>query len=269
MNNSLERPSRGSLVDSEGKTTLVPLHQGALTPEEREALRELESVVERGLKAFHAMAAALSQIRKERLYRETHASFEEYCRDRWGITRARAYQLISAAEVSTRVDRAGLPHPENERQMRELGRLKPEEQIETWGRLTEGGGMPSTSEVRVAVEAVLKSKGPEDESNPVRAERESAEIDGEKSAAPGGSPEPTAALAVEAEAVAEVVHDLVGRIERADEMMAALADREPLLEAAYVGRVVQDIDAASSNMVLLELSAKRLPSCVRRSVRKG
>lgn len=43
-----------------------------------------------------------------RLYRETHGTFEAYCRERWGMSRQRAHQLSEASKVvgalSTTVD---------------------------------------------------------------------------------------------------------------------------------------------------------------------
>jgi hypothetical protein len=68
-------------------------------------------VIARGLKAFLEVGTALSHIRDLKLHRAGHESFEAYCRDRWAITRGRAYQLIDAASVvqdlSTTVRRRG------------------------------------------------------------------------------------------------------------------------------------------------------------------
>jgi hypothetical protein len=41
----------------------------------------------------------LLEIRDGRLYRETHGTFDDYCREGWGFSRHRASQLITAAEV--------------------------------------------------------------------------------------------------------------------------------------------------------------------------
>lgn len=81
---------------------------------ERSRLEQLESVIERGLATFVEVGEALAEIRDSRLYLESHGSFEDYCRQRWGLGRSRAYQLIDAAAVSTIVD---IP---NEAQAREL-----------------------------------------------------------------------------------------------------------------------------------------------------
>jgi hypothetical protein len=91
-----------------------------LSAPERQRLAELEAVVERGLDTFAEVGRALLEIRDERLYRETHGTFEAYLRQRWGMSRRRGYQLIDAARVSTVVDTAGLPAPPSERVAREL-----------------------------------------------------------------------------------------------------------------------------------------------------
>ena len=43
----------------------------------------------------------VAEIRDSKLYREHYQTFDAYCNERWGWTRQRAYQVISAAEVST------------------------------------------------------------------------------------------------------------------------------------------------------------------------
>ncbi len=63
--------------------------------EERERLH-LERKVER---AFYEAGMALKELRDRRLYRSTHRTFEEYCRERFGYGRDAAYLKIVAAEV--------------------------------------------------------------------------------------------------------------------------------------------------------------------------
>lgn len=62
-------------------------------------LEQLEAVIERGLATFVEVGEALLEIRDSRLYRETHATFDAYCQQRWGIHRSRGYQLMEAAKV--------------------------------------------------------------------------------------------------------------------------------------------------------------------------
>jgi hypothetical protein len=56
-------------------------------------------MVDCGLKAYVQVGRALRTIRAKRLYRETHATFEDYCRERWGLSTRRAYELIRYAEM--------------------------------------------------------------------------------------------------------------------------------------------------------------------------
>ena len=62
-----------------------------LIPLEAEKLARHEQVIERGLATFVEVGEALSEIRDARLYRESHTTFEAYCRERWGFTDRRAH----------------------------------------------------------------------------------------------------------------------------------------------------------------------------------
>jgi hypothetical protein len=70
---------------------------GPLTPKQTERLVELEGFAQ---KSFQIIGMALREIRDNKLYRETHSTFETYCEERWGITYRRVNQLIVADEVS-------------------------------------------------------------------------------------------------------------------------------------------------------------------------
>ncbi len=67
-----------------------------LTPDEERERLYLERKVER---AFYEAGKALQSLRDRRLYRSTHKTFEEYCRDRFGFERRHPYRLIDAADV--------------------------------------------------------------------------------------------------------------------------------------------------------------------------
>lgn len=75
--------------------------RGDLAVDEVERLAELEAVVEAGAEAFVRVGIALHEIRATRLYRGTHGTFEEYCKDRWGWSASRGRQLIGAAKAVT------------------------------------------------------------------------------------------------------------------------------------------------------------------------
>ncbi|HUY25672.1 MAG TPA: hypothetical protein VMV09_10285, partial [Candidatus Saccharimonadales bacterium] len=135
-----------------------------------------EKVIERGLASFVEVGEALLTIRDNRLYRSSFSTFEDYCKDRWGITRQRAHQLIDAYEVvealpepepsveawdsgsvATMVDNAPiLRSPRSERQARELAPLRdnPEVMREVWQQtVEETDGKPTAIAIRERVEA--------------------------------------------------------------------------------------------------------------------
>ena len=83
----------------------------------------------------------LGTIRDGRLYRADHATFEEYCRERWGFARgfARNYanKVIAAAEVVGNLGTTVPTLPANERQARPLASLPAEAQPEVWREAVE------------------------------------------------------------------------------------------------------------------------------------
>lgn len=96
-------------------------------------LAELEAIVERGLTAWQEVAAALTTIRDDMLYRLTHPTFEHYLQDRWGLKSRRAYQLIRAGQVAQTLNQgAEIQAPTSERQVRPLAGLSPDQQRQAW-----------------------------------------------------------------------------------------------------------------------------------------
>lgn len=71
-----------------------------LAPGEIARLEQLEGTIKTGITTFINVGLALAEIRDAKLYRQTHTTFQSYCKDKWGFTRQRAYQLIGAAEVA-------------------------------------------------------------------------------------------------------------------------------------------------------------------------
>lgn len=108
-----------------------------MTAIERAQLTELEVTIERGLSTFNEVGKSLLTIRKQRLYRESHKTFEDYCQDRWGIQRAHAYRLIESAEVVQNLSPIGDILPSTESQARPLTQLEPQAQREVWQRAVE------------------------------------------------------------------------------------------------------------------------------------
>ena len=77
-------------------TNTITTNGTALTTAESKTLADHESTIERGLKTFYAVGNALLAIRDDRLYRQTHKTFEAYCRDRWDMGRNYVNKLITA-----------------------------------------------------------------------------------------------------------------------------------------------------------------------------
>lgn len=109
----------------------------ALTTRETKALARCEQTIHRGLSTFCDVGRALLEIRDGRLYRDSHATFEAYCSERWEFSRQRAYQLIGAAQtvdaMSTRVDTP----PTTERQIRPLLTVPEDQRADVWCEVVE------------------------------------------------------------------------------------------------------------------------------------
>lgn len=106
---------------------LATLNPGALV-----ALASCEQRIERGLKTFIDVGQALAEIRDSRLYKGTHDTFESYLEGRWGMSRAHAYRMISAAEVVSPIGDIEGPKPTNEGQARALAAVPEPERAEVW-----------------------------------------------------------------------------------------------------------------------------------------
>jgi len=128
---------------------------------ERARLQELESIVENGLQIFYEVGKALDEIRELKLYRETHKSFEGYCREKWAIARRTADQFIGAARVIENLSAIALKFSIKENQVRPLAGLPPELQIQIWQEAVESSpnGMPSGAAVKRLVEERFPSDG--------------------------------------------------------------------------------------------------------------
>jgi len=138
---------------------LVSLNPAALV-----TLADCEQRIERGLKSFVDVGEALATIRDSRLYRRTHATFEDYCRERWGFSDRRASQFIEAASVVPKILGTGLPVPVVESQARALAAVPEPERAEVWREAVERTeGRPTAKVVREVAEertAPTQTPGP-------------------------------------------------------------------------------------------------------------
>ena len=103
-----------------------------LNIEESHELERCEVVIKQGLQTFIEVGQALMTIKEKRLYRISFKTFEDYCIERWAISKPRAYQLIEAANVMIGLSTIVDVLPKSESQVRPLTSLEPEIQKEVW-----------------------------------------------------------------------------------------------------------------------------------------
>jgi hypothetical protein len=137
-------------------------------------LAECERIIERGIKSFVDTGNALQKVRKRRLYRTTHNTFEDYCRERWGFDRSRADQLIEGAELTTIVVKNDAPAPVNEGQARALQPLKdqPQTMAEVMVEVTAAAEAAGTRVTAKQISEAVKARTTEDNETII-------EVDGE------------------------------------------------------------------------------------------
>jgi hypothetical protein len=130
-----------------------------LTEQEQSDRLNLERRVERAV--FEA-GKALMELRDRRLYRSTHKTFEEYCKERFGYSRRQPYLLMDAAIVFDNLlekcDPLDQVLPTNERQVRPMTKLEPQEQQEVWLKAVElaGGKVPTGRIVKDVVQRIME-----------------------------------------------------------------------------------------------------------------
>ena len=154
--------------------TLAVGEIGELSDDEQTARLYLERKVER---AFFEAGKALMELRDRRLYRSTHRTFEEYCRDRFGHSRQKSNYLIAAADVYENLtticcQNLGIEDlttngsqilPTSEGQVRPMTKLEPQEQWQVWQAAVQqaDGKVPTGRVVKDVIERILeRTKAP-------------------------------------------------------------------------------------------------------------
>jgi hypothetical protein len=124
---------------------------------ERGELRKAESTIEKGQQTFLEVGNALMAIRDGRLYRESHKTFEAYCKERWTFEKAYAYRLIASVQVVNSLSPMG--DISTERQARELGNVPEEKRQEVFEAAVEAsGGKPTAHHIAEAAKKVTPPK---------------------------------------------------------------------------------------------------------------
>ncbi|BAZ02862.1 hypothetical protein NIES37_68750 [Tolypothrix tenuis PCC 7101] len=149
--------------------TVTSVEISELTEEEQRDRLHLERKVER---AFFEAGKALMELRDRRLYRSTHKTFEDYCRDRFGHSRQKSNYLIAAADVYENLTTICCQIsptedlttnccqilPTTEGQVRPITKLKPQEQWEVWQSAVQqaGGKVPTGRIVKDVVQRIME-----------------------------------------------------------------------------------------------------------------
>lgn len=164
-----------------------------LMSNETEELQANEAIIARGFETFVEVGAALLTIREKRLYRETHGTFEDYCRERWGMSRNHADRLVDAAKVVNNLvnkippiggnspqskESTHFTLPTGESQVRPLVGLAPQQQREAWGKAVADSptGQPTAKVVEAAVREVAPSARPTASPTPAAPRIETPEL---------------------------------------------------------------------------------------------
>ncbi|MCC5623643.1 hypothetical protein [Nostoc sp. CHAB 5715] len=164
-----------SLVQEENPSvatiTVTAVEIPELTEQEISDRLHLERKVER---AFFEAGKALAELRDRRLYRSTHKTFEEYCRDRFSYTYRHVNYLIAGCLIVDNIkmgtnssqnesqDEMGTNSsqilPTSEVQVRPLAKLEPQQQPEAWQHAVEqaGGKVPSGRIVKDVVQRIME-----------------------------------------------------------------------------------------------------------------
>lgn len=92
--------------------------------------------------AFYEVGRALMEIRDKELYKlkngGEYGTFEAYCKEVWDMGRRNVYYLIDASMVIENVNHGSqIQTPTNERQLRPLSKLEPDQQREAWAKAVE------------------------------------------------------------------------------------------------------------------------------------
>jgi len=116
-----------------------------LTDKESERLAQLETVIQRGMHSFLEVGKALSEIRDARLYRTTHKSFDDYCKDKWGFSAQEAHHKIERRSVCLSLPNSFQSKITNAEQARALLEIKPSKRVAVLEKALQNGKLSSGS----------------------------------------------------------------------------------------------------------------------------
>jgi hypothetical protein len=148
-----------AVAEAPRKTTTKPVRKvKELTSSERHRLTEAEAVIQSHFESFSKAGDALVDIRDNRLYRETHGTFEDYCRERWEMSKTQANRLIAAATVLHNIvkvkESKDIAEHLTESAVRPLTSLTPAQQQKVMRKVVEKAPPPVAGRSRVTARLV-------------------------------------------------------------------------------------------------------------------
>lgn len=125
-----------------------------LTSSEHDTLEFCERRIAAGIESFRDVGLALKSIRDARLYRATHATFEDYCRERWSFTKSHGNNLILAAvTIELLPEDLATVVAKSAKATRELSKVEPEKREEVVKEAAKSG--------KVTAKAIREASGQE------------------------------------------------------------------------------------------------------------
>ena len=126
------RASTSNLLTGENVDLVVK----SLDAEQQERYDACKQVIREGMATFLAVGEALAEIRDRGYYLTDYDTFEAFCQQEYDISRRRAYQLMDATDVVTRLSLSGefppAQLPRTESHAVALANVEPERQREVW-----------------------------------------------------------------------------------------------------------------------------------------
>ena len=130
-----------------------------------ERLGHLEEVLGRRGTPLTEQCRAWAEIKASRLYEPEFRTWEDYCRQSWGLSRRHADRLEVVARVVEAFGPIGpVPQPTHESQVRPLANLAPELMRRVWQEAVQlAHGMPTAAQVREAKACLSRDARPRGE----------------------------------------------------------------------------------------------------------
>ena len=161
-------------ASDESKKDKLGLTEDPLTEDEQGELENLKEIVREGFDKAILGNTALRRIRDRRLWRHTHKSFNDFCKDELDLSEQRVSQVLQCADeiamLSGMVDQKIIP--DSERAIRELRKVKPDNKVAVLLLASEkaNGGRPNSTTIEEARHEIEGGKNKEPKHKTVKAE---------------------------------------------------------------------------------------------------